>query len=993
MKDILNEIIGSAMTANENKIEHIGMPRRSGRYPYGSGKNPFQHAGDFLSRVEEMRKSNYEYVDPETGKRYSGDTAIAKSMQLTTTQFRTQYTLARNEERAYLYARAKSLQEDGLNPTEIAKVMGYANESSVRNLLDAGKAAKMYQSEEVANYLKDIVDTKGMVDVGAGVEREIGNGISKEKMREALYILEMQGYPTYGVGMPQATNKGQQTNIQVLCPPGTEHKDAYDFGKINSVKDYEKIIVQDSEGNDTVRKSFEYPASLDSKRLMIKYAEEGGINKDGVIELRRNCKDLDLGESNYAQVRIMVDGTHYLKGMALYADDLPDGIDVRFNTNKKLGTPQNEVLKKIKEDPDNPFGSLIKERGGQYYYDDPDGKYTDPITGKKQSLGLINKRAEEGDWGEWADKLPAQFLSKQNKDLAVRQLNLAKADKQDEFNDICTLNNPTIKRYLLNDFAEDCDSASVHLHAAALPRQKYQVILPLTSIKDDEIYAPNYRDGEKVALVRFPHEGTYQIPILKVNNKLKEGRDIIGKNALDAVGINAKNAEKLSGADFDGDTVMVIPTGGRIKISNRNPLKGLEDFDSKVEYGCDEHKKGEDGKEHYFRNGKEYKLMSKEQTQIQMGIISNLVTDMTLKGATENEMAAATRHAMVVIDAEKHHLDYQQSYKDNNIASLKRKYQGHIDEETGQYREGAATLISRAKSQVDVVKRKGSPKIAEDGSLIWKEDPNAEYVVYKKTPMKDSNGKDILDKKGNPKMVTMYDENHKPIPELNKDGSVKTKIRKQKSTQMAETKDAYTLVSDYNTQMELVYADYANKMKSLANQARKEMKSTGNLKYDPHAKDIFKEQVESLDAKLSAAQKNAPRERKAQAITNSIMAEKKKMYDMDKKEEGKLSQKILSESRKKVGAKRQPIVIDDKEWEAIQAGAISDNKLSQMLKYCDKDRLRSLATPRQTTTLSAAKISKIQAMKNSNYTNAEIAESMKLPVSTISYYLKGEQNG
>lgn len=303
------------------------------------------------------------------------------------------------------------------------------------------------------------------------------------------------------------------------------------------MKDY----VSHDDG-ETFDPKFVYPKSMDSKRLQIRYSEDGGELKDGVVEIRRGVDDLSLGESHYAQVRILVDGSHYIKGMAVYSDDLPDGVDVVFNTNKKKGTPKMDVLKPIKDDPDNPFGSLIKEgvndpdnptsvKGGQSYYYDKNGK---------KQLSLINKRAEEGDWGEWADKLPSQFLSKQSRTLIKKQLNLAAADKQSEFDEICSLTNPTVKKALLKSFADDCDAAAVHLQAAALPRQKYQVILPLTSIKDNEVYAPNYKNGETVALVRYPHGGTFEIPVLTVNNKQAEGRRVLGNTPADAIGINKK---------------------------------------------------------------------------------------------------------------------------------------------------------------------------------------------------------------------------------------------------------------------------------------------------------------------------------------------------------------------------------------------------------------------------------------------------------------------
>ena len=638
-----------------DELMHYGMPRRSGRYPWGSGENPYQHSGDFLSRADELKAQGL------------SDTEIAKAMGLTTTQYRTQKALAKDERRALDVARAKSLREDGLSLNEIAREMGFANDSSVRSLLNENSEARMNQAKATADFIKKQIDEKGMIDVGAGVERELG--ISKEKLNEALYILEMEGYPVYGGRVDQVTNPGKKTTLRVICPPGTEHKEIYNFEDINSLRDY--VTHDDGETYDP---KFVYPKSMDSKRLKIRYAEEGGVDKDGVIEIRRGVDDLSLGNSHYAQVRILVDGTHYLKGMAVYSDDLPDGVDVLFNTNKAKGTPTTDVLKKIKDDPDNPFGSLIKEgvndpddpssekRGGQSYYYDKDGK---------KQLSLINKRAEEGDWGEWADKLPSQFLSKQSLSLIKKQLNLAAADKQSEFDEICSLTNPTVKKNLLQSFADDCDSAAIHLQAAALPRQKYQVILPLTSIKDDEVYAPNYENGETVALIRYPHGGTFEIPILKVNNKQAEGRKVLGTTPADAIGINKKVADRLSGADFDGDTVMVIPCNSsrsKVRITSTHQLKGLEGFDPKMEYGT---VKKEDG--YYNSSGHKIKIMNNTQTE--MGKISNLITDMTLKGATEDELARAVRHSMVVIDAEKHKLDYKKSENDNGIIALKKKYQ------------------------------------------------------------------------------------------------------------------------------------------------------------------------------------------------------------------------------------------------------------------------------------------------------------------------------
>lgn len=938
----------------EDMLLHYGMPRRSGRYPWGSGEDPYQHGCDFLGRVDELRKQKFTYLDPETGKTYTGDTAIAKSMGLTTSQFRTEIGLATDERRMLQVARAKSLKADGKSNTEIGREMG-VNESTVRSWLNAEAEARMNKAQETANFLKarskEFEADGGMIEVGTGAERELG--ISKEKLNQAIYILEREGWTTYSGGFDQMTNPGQRTTQKVLCPPGTEHKEIYDLERVHTIKDY---ISRD--GGDTYEKKFTYPSSMDSSRMKIRYSEEGGVEKDGIVELRRNVPDLSLGESRYSQVRILVDGTHYIKGMAVYSDDMPDGVDVIFNTNKKVGTPMKSVLKEIKDDPDNPFGSAIKDadQGGQYWYDPKSGQRVSASTpGAK--LGLINKRADEGDWSDWKDALPSQFLSKQNINMAKKQLGLAQADKQAEFEEICALENPTVKKHLLGKFADSCDSSAVHLQAAALPGQKYHVIVPINALKDTEVYAPKYENGTKLALIRYPHGGTFEIPILTVNNKNAAARKILPEDVDDAIGITKAVADRLSGADFDGDTVMCIPTndrGGKVNITSTPYLKGLIGFDPKDKYGPESYA------------GREVRLMTKKGTQMQMGIISNLITDMTLTNYDEEDLAAAVRHSMVVIDAHKHKLDYKRSEIDNNIAALHKKYQGKA---TG----GASTIISRASGETSVDKRKGSPKINKkgtpdydpskpEGALIWKTDPDAYYTVTK---------------------------TNKRTGEV----TTQTKVIKQKTTKMAATDDAYTLVSEARHPMEIVYADHANFMKSLANKARKELAYTGKIDYDANAKRIYQTEVDSLMTKLNIALLNAPRERAAQRMANVDIQDKiKKGQLTDKGDIKKASQRALTKYRAEVGAARRSernINITDREWEAIQAGAISEHKLKQILDNADVDSLRQRATPRATTSLSQGKINKIKAMNASSYTIEEIARSIGVSPSTVSKYLKG----
>ena len=886
-------------------LMHHGVNRRSGLYPWGSGNNPYQHGGDFLARVEELQRLG------KTEKQ------IADELHLSTTDLRMQVRVAKHERRALQADRARSLREDGKTLDEIASILGYANDSSVRALLNENTAANKNKAQATAEILKKELAEKGAIDVGTGVERQLG--VSTGVLQEALFILETEGYNRYGVGVPQVNDPKKRTITPVISVPEIDQREVYqNLDLVKSVGDYHS-----TDGGESWDKR-EYPASIDSSRVKILYGDEGGALKDGVIEIRRGVADLDLGDSHYAQVRILVDGTHYLKGMAMYSDDMPDGADIVFNTNKHTGTPKMDVLKKIQDDPDNPFGALIKANG-QSHYIDADGN---------EKLSAINKLKEEGDWDKMSKNLSSQFLSKQPIQLIKKQLDLTYADAADEFSEICSLNNPTVKRKLLLDFADECDSAAVHLKAAALPRQSTQVILPLNAMKETEIFAPNYRDGEKVVLIRYPHGGTFEIPELTVNNKNPTAVSVLGKNIRDAVGINPKVAERLSGADFDGDQVVVIPTGGRVKIQSTPALKDLKDFDPKTDYSTE----GKTG----------VRLLAKgAATQRQMGEISNLITDMTLKGATEPEIARAVKHSMVVIDAAKHKLDYRQSEKDNGIAELKKKYQG-FDDETGHH-GGASTLLSRRKQDVEVPERQGSGVI----------DPLTGKVVYKES------GRTYVD------------------PRTGKTVAATTKVKRILAVDDVRSMSSGTL-------QEEAYADYANKMKDLANKARLEYKATPTLKRSASAAKAFEPEVNRLMAALKVAQLNAPLEREAQRIANARVKAKVQANNItDKDEISKIRRAAISDARNSTGAsgKRTRITISDGEWTAIQSGAISDTTLSEILRYAEPKTVRERATPRRTTQLSDARISRIKAMANSGHTNAEIAEALGISTSAVSKYL------
>jgi hypothetical protein len=294
-----------------------------------------------------------------------------------------------------------------------------------------------------------------------------------------------------------------------------------------------------------------------------------------------------------------------------------------------------------------------------------------------------------------------------------------------------------------------------------------------------------------------------------------------------------------------------------------------------------------------------------------------------------------------------------------------------------------------------------------EGALIWKTADDVLYPdrKYDKTTgmmsIRTADGKKVTydpkDKEAYAKYnpVKRIDPATGKVRYTDRDDTVeyKTKEKTQKSTKMMEVDDANELMSTYQWPKEKAYAEYANSMKDLANRARKEMMTTGNLKMDKNAKLVYAQEVVSLKEKLREAQLNAPKEREAQRKANYTVAQKKlENPNMKSADEKKERQRALTAARVDVGSvsrKKRNINITDREWDAIQAGAISENVLTQILANADVDKLRERATPRATVTLSTARVNKIKQMANSNYSLDEIARSCGCSTSTVQKYLKG----
>lgn len=932
-------------TGPDDELYHYGMPRRSGRYPWGSGDSPFQRTQNFFSRVEEAKRAGA-----------STDAEIAKALGISTTDYKRSYRIYKNQEKILQIQKAKSLASDGLGSTAISRKLGVP-ERTVAGWLKGDVGEHVLASEKTADEIIANVEKYGMLDLGKGVEQQMG--VPRSRLDTAIEICKMKGYPVYKGGISQINNPKQQTNIVVVGPKDSQKSDFYstvydENGKpigntYENIHDWPAGLRSDDGG--VTFTPLHSPMSVDSSRIQVVYAEDGGKDKDGVIELRRGVEDISLGDATYAQVRIAVDGKAYAKGMAMYAPDLPDGVDIRINSNKSKGTPLlpddsggEAVLKPMKRDkdgnidPDNPFGATIKpvEMGGQRWYVDKNGE---------KKLSAINKVNEEGDWSKWSNTLASQFLSKQTDQLVKQQLGITYQDAEAEYDRIMSLNNKTLKRTMLNEFADACDGSAVYLKAAALPRQSWQVILPVPSLKDNEVYAKNYKDGEEVALVRYPHAGVFEIPILKVNNKQAEGQFRLG-DVRDAIGINPKTAKQLSGADFDGDSVLVIPISKKYKITATKAMKDLVDFDPSAAYPA--------------REGM-VRMTSDRTKGIEMGKISNLITDMTLQGAPPQEVVRAVKHSMVVIDAKKHNLDYKRSEEENGIKELKDKYQGRTNE-NGRWVTSAGTLISRAKSPQEVPERKGSGQVNLPDKSWY--DPSR------------------------PVGAMLYKQSGRTYPETKKDAlgnktpTGKYKVATQKSTKMMETDDARTLLSRDPNPKERAYASFANKMKRLAEKARVSAATTGRAEKNKSASEKYAEEVSSLMSKLKAVEVAKPLERKAQRLANAKLTEFKQSNpgasSADLKRKG---QQFLTQFRVALNSKKPIINITPKEYEAIQSGALSDSLVESIFKSTDSKQLWNYAYPKRG--LSASEKNLINNMKRNGYSMQEISDRVGRSVSYL----------
>lgn len=222
-REDLDILMDDVFAAEEEFLEHVGRsvldgaPIGSGRYRYGSGDNAYQRVKNFQTTVRSLRKRGWD------------DNKIAKSMQMNSSEFRAKVSQNREQIHAYEVAMAKKLKAKGMSNTAIAMRLYHdpKKESTVRNLIKEGETYKRKVFESTAETLKAELEKHRMLDVGPGVELNLG--ISETRLKNVLTQMEQEGYTVHrNFAVDQygkATN--QKTTIKVLTKDDVPIKEVY----------------------------------------------------------------------------------------------------------------------------------------------------------------------------------------------------------------------------------------------------------------------------------------------------------------------------------------------------------------------------------------------------------------------------------------------------------------------------------------------------------------------------------------------------------------------------------------------------------------------------------------------------------------------------------------------------------------------------------------------------------------------------------------------
>ena len=243
-------------------------------------KNHFQSQGFVLISIPDIR---------EEGRT---ETQIANELGLTTTQLRNAITYARKEEREYNREQVAGMKEAGLSNVEIGQRLGIS-EGTVRNYISDNKSSKATSEQQLDNIEKALSDSlkqTGHLDVGVGVERQLG--VSRTKFNAVVnQMVENGDLYIHNIQIQRLNDPTKYTIVKVLSTEPDYLKVLKDSTNIGNLEYFSDDKALES------AKRFETPQMVDLNRIKIRYQEDGGADLDGLIEIRKGTEDLDLGNS------------------------------------------------------------------------------------------------------------------------------------------------------------------------------------------------------------------------------------------------------------------------------------------------------------------------------------------------------------------------------------------------------------------------------------------------------------------------------------------------------------------------------------------------------------------------------------------------------------------------------------------------------------------------------------------------------------------------
>lgn len=257
---------------HDDELKHYGIIRRSGRYPWGSGKDPFQNTKNFINYVDDLKKKGMT------------EKQIAQGLGITTTQLRAERALAVAEVRKAEEIEVIRLKDKQWSNVAIGKRIG-RNESQVRNILKNADKDKRTILETTRDQLKDQMTSKEYLDIGRGAAQQLG--VTEHTLSLAVHALKEEGYQVMYTKARQAG--GKETSVVALVKPGVAWTD------FNQNRDKIQPPTVYSEDGGRSFLGILPPVAVDPSRISVRYGNDGGGDADGVLYIRPGVDDLSLG--------------------------------------------------------------------------------------------------------------------------------------------------------------------------------------------------------------------------------------------------------------------------------------------------------------------------------------------------------------------------------------------------------------------------------------------------------------------------------------------------------------------------------------------------------------------------------------------------------------------------------------------------------------------------------------------------------------------------